>query len=190
MNIVEAIQNRRTIKPMYFTEEKINENIIHEMLAAANWAPTHKMTEPWRFVVFAENAKNQFGIDHANMYKAIKTGEEFDEDIFQRLQNIAKKSSFVIAIILKRDEDERVKEIEEIAAVSCAVQNMMLVATANDVAHIWSTSGLTYHSKMKEYLGFSVKDTVMGFLYLGKTDLKPKAKRFSSAEEKTLWKRE
>jgi len=101
---------------------------------------------------------------------------------------IANKSSHIIAIIMKRDTDERVKEIEEIAAVACAVQNMMLVATEKGLANIWSTGGLTYHPKMKEYLGFSKKDKVMGFLYDRLSDLKPKSKRFISIEEKTLWK--
>lgn len=186
--IQEIIKNRRTTKPSFFTTEKLNDADIKEMLEAANWAPTHKFTEPWRFIVFTGNAKNEFGKKHAALYKENTTEENFDDKKFEKLSLIAEKASHIIAIIMHRDEAERVREIEEIAAVACAVQNMMLVATAKGFAQIWSTGGLTYHSEMKKYLGFNEKDNVMGFLYLGKSDLKPKSKRFSSAEDKTVWK--
>lgn len=186
--ILDIIKNRRTIKPSFFSEETLADNDVKEMLEAANWAPTHKFTEPWRFVVFSKNAKNQFGIDHANMYKEVKSEQDFDQDNYDKLMTIAAMASHIIAIIMKRDEEERVPEVEEIAAVACAVQNMMLLATEKEIAHIWSSGGLTYNSKMKNYLGFSEKDRVLGFLYLGKSEQKPKSKRFSSAEAKTVWK--
>ena len=188
MKLQEIIKNRRTIKPLFFTGEKVSDSDIKEMLECANWAPTHKFTEPWRFVVFSGESKTKFGKDHAEMYKSIKTGDDFVQANFDKLTTIANNSSHVIAIIMKRDEEERVKEIEEIAAVSCAVQNMMLVATEKGFANIWSTGGLTYHPKMKEYLGFGEKDKVMGFLYVGISELKPKSKRFISIEDKTVWK--
>tara|TARA_B110000908_G_C10235047_1_gene442808 strand:- start:81 stop:647 length:567 start_codon:yes stop_codon:yes gene_type:complete len=188
MTIQENIKNRRTIKPLHFTGEKVKDQDIKEMLASANWAPTHKLTEPWRFIVFTENAKTQFGKDHAEMYKMVKS-DYFEQKKYDKLMKIADMSSHVIAIIMQRDEAERVKEIEEIAAVACAVQNMMLVATEKGIANIWSTGGLTYHPNMKEYLGFGVKDRIMGFLYVGISELKPKSKRFISIEDKTVWKK-
>lgn len=189
MKLQEIIKNRRTTKPTFFTDEKLRDEDIKEMLEAANWAPTHKLTEPWRFIVFSENAKNEFGKQHANLYKNTQAADMFDQNKYDKLKLIAAKASHIIAIIMQRDEEERVREIEEIAAVACAVQNMMLVATEKGFAQIWSSGGLTYHDEMKKYLGFAEKDKVMGFLYLGKSDLKPKSKRFSSAEAKTVWKK-
>lgn len=174
---------------MFFNKERVDKNDIIEMLEAANWAPTHRFTEPWRFVVFEGEARNQFGEDHAEMYKSTKALGEFSQENYDKLMTIAQRASFVIAIVMHRDEEERVIEQEEIASVACAVQNMMLVATEKNLAQIWSTGGLTYHPKMKEYLGFAEKDRVMGFLYVGKSELKPKSKRFSSVESKTVWKK-
>ena len=34
-----------------------NRSIIEAMLEAANWAPTHGRTEPWRFVVLGRQAQ-------------------------------------------------------------------------------------------------------------------------------------
>jgi len=79
MGIQNTIINRRTINPLHFTGEFVSDSDIKEMLNCANWAPTHKLTEPWRFVVFSKNAKTQFGKDHALMYKEVKSEDEFQE---------------------------------------------------------------------------------------------------------------
>jgi len=189
MSIQKIIKSRRTTKPLFYTGEKIEESDIKEMLECANWAPTHKYTEPWRFIVYADNAKDQFGIDHAEMYKELKPKEDFIERVYNKLSVISKKSSHMIAVVMKRDEQERIEEIEEVCAVASAFQNMLLVATEKGIANIWSTSGMTHHPKMKEYLGFEKKDRIIGFLYLGVSDKKIIAKRVSTVEEKVIWKR-
>ena len=79
--------------------------------------------------------------------------------------------------------------MEEIVASSCAVQNMLLSAYEYNVSVHWSTGGMTYEDKMKTFLGFDSNDQVLGFLYLGKSDLSiHKGIRLSSAESKTQWK--
>ena len=187
MTIQDVIKNRRTIKPIFFSGEQVNDSDIKEMLECANWAPTHKHTEPWRFVVYKGEAKTQFGKEHAKMYKEMKKGDEFLQNKYENLTKFANNSSHIIVIIMKRDERERIKEIEEIAAVSCAVQNMMLVATEKGLANVWITGGLTYEAIMAKYLGFKEKDIVLGFLYVGISDQNPKGKRLTSIEEKTIW---
>jgi hypothetical protein len=43
----DVIKSRRTISPKNFNGEKLNEKEVALILEAANWAPTHKKTEPW-----------------------------------------------------------------------------------------------------------------------------------------------
>jgi len=76
-------------------------------------------------------------------------------------------SSAVIAICMRRQETEKIPEIEEIAAVACAVQNMHLTATAYGLACYWNTGGITYSDEMKQFLGLGEKDRCMGFFFLG-----------------------
>ena len=68
---------------------------------------------------------------------------------------------------MKRQETEEIPEVEEIAAVSCGVQNMMLTATAYGLATYWGSGGLTYSDEMKTFLGLGEKDQCLGFLYVG-----------------------
>jgi nitroreductase len=73
----------------------------------------------------------------------------------------------VIAIGMKRQETEKIKEIEEIEAVACAVQNMHLTCTAYGLGAYWSTGGATYSNEMKAFLNLEEKDKCLGFFYIG-----------------------
>ena len=54
--ISQLIRKRRSIFPKTYTNQPIAKEIIEEVLENANWAPTHKMTEPWRFKVLVDDA--------------------------------------------------------------------------------------------------------------------------------------
>ena len=55
------IANRRSIYPIQFSGKGLTDSQLHELFEAANWAPTHGYTEPWRFVVYKGEALNRLG---------------------------------------------------------------------------------------------------------------------------------
>ena len=46
-----AIRRRRSVFPQHYTGARVPAHTIETMLQAADWAPSHGRTEPWRFVV-------------------------------------------------------------------------------------------------------------------------------------------
>ena len=50
--IFDIIKKRRSVFPAQYSDEPIAQADIEKVLEAANWAPTHRYTEPWRFKVF------------------------------------------------------------------------------------------------------------------------------------------
>lgn len=52
--VAALIQSRRSIFPKSMTGATVSKDSIMAMLEAANWAPTHGHTEPWRFVVLGK----------------------------------------------------------------------------------------------------------------------------------------
>ena len=57
--ISSIIQSRRSIYPSAFNGEMIEEDIIIQLLENANHAPSHKMTQPWRFKIFCNDSKKK-----------------------------------------------------------------------------------------------------------------------------------
>jgi nitroreductase len=165
--INEIIQNRRTIYPEFFSERKVHKEQIEGLLRNATWAPTHGMTQPWRFKVFMGEGLSKFAKFQSELYTSITEKEAYNERKFDKLQNRPLKSSAVIAICMQRQKSQKIPEIEEIAAVSCAVQNMLLTGTAYGLAIHWTSSTPTYRTEMKSFLGLENNDRCLGFLYIG-----------------------
>ena len=46
--------------PHQFNNLSIEDDHINLILDAANWAPTHKKTEPWRYKVLKKGFKDKF----------------------------------------------------------------------------------------------------------------------------------
>jgi nitroreductase len=95
------IQNRRTIKPFMMNGNKIPDEQITELLALADWAPTHGLTEPWRFVVYTEPAA--FCYEHAEMYKQNTNADEFAHGVYDNLAHQGDKASHVIIAVMRRE---------------------------------------------------------------------------------------
>ncbi|MFN8238539.1 MAG: nitroreductase [Chitinophagales bacterium] len=185
----ELIADRRTIKPEAFNGKQVPKDIVMDMLEAANWAPTHGMTEPWRFIVFSgKEGVQKFGQLHARIYQQETPSEHFLDKKYDTLLHKPDNASYVIVIVMKRGDNKNIPENEEMAATACAVQNMLLTAAAHGVAAYWGTGGMCYHPAMRNELGFGDQDRIMGFLFLGHTDAEhPKGNRTTPIEAKTTW---
>ncbi len=177
-SISEYIKHRRSIYPAVFTGEKVPDHVVAEMLENANWAPTHRITEPWRFVVFQEEGIRKLAEFQSDLYRKVSSEQgNFDETKFAKLKNKPLLCSHIIAIGMARDPKESVPEMEEVAAVSCAVQNMLLTAAANGVGCYWGTGGVTFYEEAKPFFGLGESDKLMGFLYLGMPKVWPEGRR-------------
>jgi nitroreductase len=164
--ILSLIKDRRTIYPEQYKTRKVHKEQVEAMLDAANWAPTHGHTEPWRFKVFSGKKLCELMNLMAEIYRETTPAEKFIESKYRRYADRAEKTSFVIAVCMKRQESERIPEIEEVMAVACAVQNILLIATAYGIGSFWSTGGV-YSEKLHQFLNLAEKDKCLGLIYLG-----------------------
>lgn len=182
------IQNRRSAKPSDMNGKKIDNTLIHRLLQAADWAPTHGRTEPWRFIVYENEAKQDFCAGHANLYKTHTAPENFNQGKYDKILHQADTVSHIMLVYLKRTQNNSIPALEEIAAVAAAIQNILLAAEALSIAALWSTGGMTHHPSLKNFLALKEEDVVMGLIYLGYTDIPAKEGRRSiPLESKVSW---
>ena len=187
-SINEVIEHRRSIFQQQYNGEPVNDAIVHQMLKNANWAPTHKLTEPWRFVVFTGAGLVKLAQFQAELYKKVTSSDNtFKEDRYQNLLTKPMLSSHIIAVGMKRDSKKSIPEIEESGAVFCAIQNMYLTATAYGIGAYLSTGGITYFEEGKEFFGLEKEDKLLGFFHIGVPKIAwPTGKR-KPVEEKIKW---
>jgi nitroreductase len=182
------IRNRRSVFQQQYTGEKVDDAIIRQMLENANWAPTHKLTEPWRFIVFTGNGIQKLAEEQSALYRQVTTARgTYNEDRYQTLLTKLKLSSHIIAIAMKRDEKKSLPEIEEVGAVYCAVENMYLTASAYGVGCYLSTGGIVHWEEAKALFNLSPDDKLIGFLHVGNIKGDVPDSRRKPIDEKVTW---
>lgn len=164
--LLKTIRSRRTVGPRLYTDEIVSEEIIKDILEAANWAPNHGRTEPWRLKVFTGEGLKKYN-------ELVEQAWDEAPEEYQRPGKLEKwttnslKASHIISLGMKRCETKVIPAVEEICAVSCAAQNMMLVATQHGVGSYWSSGVAHFPSAAKAFGLDGEEDCMLGFIHLG-----------------------
>jgi nitroreductase len=189
-DIDQVIKLRRTVKPDRMNGRLIDDQEVMQLLALADWAPTHARTEPWRFIVFGEANVKGFTKKHADLFKANTPEASFTQQKYDNLEKLGNNVSHIIIAWMKRVTNHKIPEMEEIAASSSAIQNLLLGATARGIASFWSTGGLALHPALHTEFKLGEEDIILGILYLGYTD-EPfrEGSRLIPLSEKIEWKK-
>src|SRR5438105_807536 len=119
-----VIRARRSIKPFEMDPARdIEPALLLRLLENANWAPTHGMTEPWRFHVFRGGARRELSGTMQRLYRATTPPAEFREEKLRKMSENPLLAPVVLALCMARRGGAKIPEIEEIEATACAAQN-------------------------------------------------------------------
>lgn len=189
--INELMRTRRSVFPKDYTGAVVSDEVIRHMLENANWAPTHKLTEPWRFTVFSGEGLKKLAAFQSECYRQVtEANGTFQEDRYQSLKTKPMESSHIIAVGMKRDVGKRLPEWEELGAVFCAVQNMYLTAAAYNVGCYLSTGGITNFQEAKAFFGLGTDDKLCGFMHVGMPKGAVPEGRRKPVADKIIWVKE
>ncbi len=184
--VLDTIQQRRSVDISKLSTESVPTEVIEAILTAGIWAPNHGQREPWRFTVFTGEARQRLGDILATSFAASEA-KDADSEVAQQAQRERPlKAPVWISLELHIPEPARFPEWEEEAALACAVQNMLLAATAFGLASKWVTSVAMQHPLTSQALG---APRIMGFIYLGYLlpgETLPESKR-TPLKEKVTW---
>lgn len=182
------IHNRKSTFPAQYSGQEISDEIVWQILENANRAPTHKRTEPWRFMVYCGDGRKKLAEIQAAVYKQVTVADgTFKEERYQNLLKKPFESSHIILVYMKRDPKRSVPEIEEIGAVFCAIENMYLTCTAYGIGCYLSTGGITYFEDAKKAFGLAPDDRIIGFFHLGMPKGETPVSERKPVSEKTTW---
>lgn len=178
-----VIKGRRSIFPATYIKKEITPETLSLILESANYAPTHKLTQPWRFVVIRKEAKARLGAVLAGLYKA-GAGEKFLQKKYDSFLEKTSQADCILAIVIKFNPD-KLPAWEEIASTACAVQNVALAASALNIGGYWSSPGLI--DKLGDFLGLQENEKCYGLFYLGYHDTPEAEAKRTPMAEKIKW---
>ena len=181
MDLEQALHTRRTIHK--YLPEPVAQGDLDKIMSAGHMAPCHRLTWPWRFIQVGPETREKI-VPVAIACKTVK--RERTPELEKSVRGKILTSGALIVVTQVRCEDAfRAKE--DYAAVSCAIQNMMLMGHSLGLGTKWSTGGVTTHPDTYGVLGVDAdKEEIVGFVWVGTPAAVPSIKRPDVSDVKRL----
>lgn len=94
-HLARVIRERRTIRK--FAGQRIPDEVIHQLLNDAAWAPYHSAKEPWRFILFSDKGREAF----ANAVLTTYTEQELEKYGESARQDYCDNAALHLIVIVK-----------------------------------------------------------------------------------------
>ncbi len=172
--IAEIIKKRRTVR--LFKTDPVSTELIVELLDVAIWAPTHGVRQPWRFILYRDEARTSFAQAVIRTYNT----EEQKKYARHKMEYYTTVPAHLIVVF---QEDARQKQRDEDYAAVCAmIQNFQLAAWERGLGVVWKTNSYIYDPKFRETAGVRPGEKIVGVLHIGYPDVVPSAGNRTPAE--------
>jgi len=184
--VLETIRTRRNIRE--FTDQPVSNDDLRTIIEAATWAPNHRNTEPWRFIVLEKDGEMRkhvaqmihdwtYGnVKNPNPERRVKSSAAARDEILD-----TPAFMYVYSAAGRNEEETH----ENYGATACAVQNLQLAAHSLGLAVGWST-GKPCMAGVETAIGAEPDWEMVGALYIGYPAYSPTAER-KSVDEVTIW---
>ena len=176
-NVYQAIYNRRMA--WKYKDDPVPREVLDRMLDAAVWAPNHRLTEPWRFLVTARGSQARRTV--ADLAYNFSMGRNNNASLAETMKQSVLDPPYVVYVYSvpgRHDEETQ----ENYAASICAAYIISLVGAAEGVAVTWETGGPTRPPTLKEALGAEPEWQLASMLTIGVPDEKPDSTRKPASE--------
>ena len=171
----EVLTGRRTIN--LYLQTPVPRQLVMDAIEAATWAPNHHVTEPWRFFLMGPDTIART----LDLIRAIVTATKGPELGDFKAKSWAEKPGWLTVTCRRSDDDLR--EREDYAACSVAVQNFMLYLWKAGVGSKWTTGPITRDKRFFDILGVDPeREFVVGMIWFGFPKVTPEQSRKSLSE--------
>lgn len=185
VRLLNAIATRRSFSLKDIAPEPVDLALVAQLLAAANWAPSHGKTEPWRFVVYSGEGRQIVGDAFGTAFRLLNPDQPADSAGEQAQRERVWQAPVWIALGMQ--PDPKMPEWEELIAFGSAVQNLHLMAGALGLAGKWTSGACALHPHVAAVVGFAPHTQLRGFFYIGRPAIAwPEGQRRSLAA-KVRW---
>lgn len=170
MDLQTIIRSRRSVGA--FKNEAVPTELIQSLLESAVFAPNHRKTEPWRFIVVNGDARQQYAKIRAEM--VLENMQVLGEAERQKaadgtLQKFSSVPLFLL-VVMKEHAKEEVRE-EDYAATACVVQNFLLLAWDQGLGTCWKT--FKNDARLRKFMKLADDEKVVGIVHVGYPDEAP-----------------
>jgi nitroreductase len=184
--LAEVVRSRRTHKA--FTGAPVARAQLESALELARWAPTHRMTEPWRYYVLEQPAIARLGdfLRGQPAIAAVPDPQKGAAKLAKLLERLPTAGALVLATWV-RAADPAI-DLEEHAAASAAAEHVLLGLTALGLGGYWSTTAALVHPETLRWCGVdTTREAPLGCLWVGHPAAEPPTPPRKPLGERVRW---
>ena len=171
VSIDQLIFNRRTIHEFKSDVIPPREKIIRA-IDLAQWAPNHRLTQPWHFYILGPETTRMAIELNAQITKE-KNGDRAAKIKQERWSRIPGW-----LVMTCQTSENTVRKQEDYAACCCAAQNIMLYLWQEGIGVKWTTGDLTRDQRFYELIRLDpAKEMIVGLFWYGYAAEIPETKR-------------
>lgn len=160
------IHARRTVLPKRLAAPAPDAAQLERILAAASAAPDHGELVPWRFVLVPEAARCALADAFAGALRE-RDGAASEEQLEQAREKAFRAPLLMLAVADLGDAHSEVPGSERLVSAGCAIQNMLLMATALGYGSAL-TSGKALGSRpLRALFGLHEREQALCFVNIG-----------------------
>ncbi len=160
------MQSRQTILPKRLVAPGPDALQLDMILAAAATAPDHGQLLPWRFIVVPEGAR---GLLAEQFVKALRERDPnaLPEQVEQAREKAYRAPLLMLAVVNGACGDPDVDLNERIVSAGCAIQNMLLMATAQGFGSALTSGKALKSAGLRSLFMLSADDQALCFVSMG-----------------------
>ena len=179
--------SRRSVATV--TDRRPEQGDVEALLEAAVRAPTHHLTEPWRFIVLAGPELGALGEVMGRRIRRERPGDPRIEERVAAEASRPLRAPVIVTVVYTPSDHPKAIENEDRYAVGAAMQNLLLAAAARGLGAFLRTGPAATDPEVAEFLGLGGGEEVAGFIYLGypASEEQPPPKPRTHPAERTIW---
>jgi len=182
--VIEAIKTRRSNRKVR-ADLMLTKEQIETIMEAATWAPTHHLTEPWRFVVIAGDERGVLG--RALAEALLSTFPDSPPEKLQTERERPLTAPVIVTMVSSPHAGPKIVQQEELIAAGAALQNMLLAAHSLGISTTVRTGVHGFSERMRRYFEMKDGESLVGMVYLGYPSEPPPVGKRTGYRDKTNW---
>jgi nitroreductase len=164
-SLLRFLETRKSASAKAMTGPGPGAGQLQAMLQMAVRVPDHGKLAPWRFVVFAGDARSAVGEKFAERF--VELHPEYPADMVAFQRQLFARAPVVVGVVSTAAIHAKIPVWEQQMSAAAVCFNLVLAAQAHGFDAQWQSDWVAYDEGAKAIMGLQPQENVAGLIYIG-----------------------
>ena len=162
---IDLLSLRRSVGPNFLGEPGPSAEQLETLLRIASRVPDHGKLAPWRFLVFAGEAREKAGEVIAQAFA--RANPDADESRVSAERRRLARAPLVIGVVSRASPHPKIPDWEQVLSAGAVCMNLVTAAHAQGFSASWITEWYAYDRRVLAAFGLAPHERIAGFVHIG-----------------------